>query len=109
MPYLRDLGNNFEISTLNFNFISEIGTPKFALLQSFVQKLKILKSGTKNAEFENIIAVFEIKVLELALLQHYVQKQKSLNLAPKMPDIGIFGLKVENYIVIFEISTFEFI
>ena len=51
MPYLRDLGNNFEISTLNFNFISEIGTPKFALLQSFVQKLKILKSGTKNAKF----------------------------------------------------------
>ena len=60
-------------------------------------------------EFENIIAVFEIKVVELALLQYYVQKQKSLNLAPKMPDIGIFGPKVENYIVIFEISTFEFI
>ena len=36
-----------------------------------------------------------------------MQTPKSLNLWPKMPDLGTFVLKVENQFVIFEISTLE--
>ena len=53
-------------------------------------------------EFENAFVIFEISVLEFVLLQSYVQKQKSLNLGPKMPDLGNFELKVESYFVVFE-------
>ena len=35
-------------------------------------------------------------------------KQKSLNLGLKIPDLGIFRQKLDNHIVIFEISTLEF-
>ena len=38
-----------------------------------------------------------------------MKKQKSLSLGPKLPDLGIFGLKFEGRIAIFEISTFEFV
>ena len=41
--------------------------------------------------------------------QNFTKKQKCLNLGPKMPDLFIFGLELENNIVIFEISTFEFV
>ena len=34
---------------------------------------------------------------------------KNLNLGPKMPYLGSFGLEFENAIVIFEIRTFEFV
>ena len=53
-------------------------------------------------EFENVFVIFEISVLEFVLLQSYVQKQKSLNLGPKMPDVGNFELEVINYFVVFE-------
>ena len=33
--------------------------------------------------------------------------KKCLNLGPQMPDLGIFGLKLENNSVIFEIGTLE--
>ena len=36
-------------------------------------------------------------------------KQKWLNLEPKMPYLAIFGLEFEKAIVIFEISTLEFV
>ena len=61
--------------------IFEISTLDFALLQSFREKIKILKFGSKKArflylvvEFENIIAIFEISVLKFVLLQSLVQK-----------------------------------
>ena len=38
-----------------------------------------------------------------------MQTQKSLNLKPKMIDLGTFGMEIENYFVIFEISTIEFV
>ena len=38
-----------------------------------------------------------------------MKKQKCLSLGPKLPDLGTFGLKFEGSIVIFEISTFEFV
>ena len=36
-------------------------------------------------------------------------KKKNLNSGPDMPDLGILGVKLENNIVIFEISTIEFV
>ena len=37
------------------------------------------------------------------------KKKKRINLGPKMSDLDIFGLEFENNIVIFEISTLEFV
>ena len=56
-------------------------------------------------EFEKIIVMFQISVLELVLLQ----KLKSLNLGPKMPYFGIIGLEFEKAVVIFEISTLNIV
>ena len=41
-------------------------------------------------------------------MQNFVKKQKCLNLGPKMPDLGIFGLEFENNMVKFQISAVEF-
>ena len=60
-------------------------------------------------EFENIIVIFEISVLEFVFMQSLVQKWKCLNLGPRMPYLSTFGLVIENDIVIFEISTLEFL
>ena len=61
-------------------------------------------------EFENIIVIFVISVLELVLLKNLEKKKKkNLNLEPKMSYLGIFGLEFENNVVIYEISTFEFV
>ena len=38
-----------------------------------------------------------------------MEKQKCLNLGPKMPYLGIFDLELKKTIVIFEISTLEFV
>ena len=38
-----------------------------------------------------------------------LKKQKCLNLGPKMPDLGIFGVEFLKGIVIFEISTLKFV
>ena len=37
------------------------------------------------------------------------KKKKNLNSGPDMPDLGILGVKLENNIVIFEMSTIEFV
>ena len=43
-------------------------------------------------------------------MQNFAKKQqKCLNLGPKIPYLGIFGLKVSEDIAIFEISTLEFV
>ena len=47
MPYLGILGHNFEKRMSHF----EIRALEFILLQTLVQKQKILKFGTKNALF----------------------------------------------------------
>ena len=44
-------------------------------------------------EFENNIVIFEISILECVYLQNFAKKQKCLNLGPKMPYLGIFGLE----------------
>ena len=65
--------------------------------------------GISGMEFENIFVMFQINVLEFVLLQSLVQKWKSLNLGPKMLDMDIFWLELENNIVILEISTLELV
>ena len=41
--------------------------------------------------------------------KNLVKKQKWLNLEPKMPDLGIFGLKFESNVLTFEISTLKLV
>ena len=75
------------------------------------------KFGTKNAVFgyfwariyKGIIVIFEINTLKFVNLQNFTKKRKCLNLGPKIHYFGIFGLEFENNIVIFEISTLEFV
>ena len=62
-----------------------------------------------DKRFKKTIVKFKISLFKLAYLQSFTKKQKCLNLGPKMPDLFIFGLELENNIVIFEISTFEFV
>ena len=58
------------------------------------------KFGIKNAifgifgqEFYKNIVRFEISTLKFVYLQNFTKKQKCLNLEPKMPYWGIFGLE----------------
>ena len=46
---------------------------------------------------------------QICLIANFAKKQKCLNLGPKMCDSGIFRLEFEKSIVIFEISTREFV
>ena len=76
-----------------------------------MQKLKILKIARFSyfgAGIWKYCCHIWNQVSQFVLLQSLVQKYKSLNLGPKMPDLGIFGLEFENDIAIFEISMLEF-
>ena len=42
-------------------------------------------------------------------MKNVVGNKKCLNSGPKMLDLGIFGLEIENNIVIFDIGTLEFV
>ena len=55
------------------------------------------------------IAIFEINTLKFVNLQNFTKKQKCLNLVQKIPDLGVFGLEFRNDIVVFEISTLQFV
>ena len=59
--------------------------------------------------FKILNLIFEIVTLKYVYLQRLMQKLKSLNLGSKMSYLGIFGLKFENNIFIFEISALEFV
>ena len=66
--------------------------------------------GIFRQEFlKKTIVIFEISTRKFVYLQNFTRKQKCLNLGPKMPDLGTLGLEFENNIVIFEISTLEFV
>ena len=58
---------------------------------------------------KRILSYLKSASLNLSTCKILGKKQKCLNLVPKMPYLGIFGLEFENSIVIFEISTLEFI
>ena len=94
--------------------IFEISSLEFVLLESFVQKIKIPKFGTKNSDFGAGILKYCSHIWNqpprICLLTMFdPNKKKSLNLGPKTPHLSTFGLEVENYFVIFEISTLEFV
>ena len=57
--------------------------------------------------FKKTIVRFEISTLKFVYLQNFTKKQKCLNLGPKTPDLGNFGLEFENNIAIFEIRTLK--
>ena len=59
--------------------------------------------------FKRTIVIFEISTLKVVYLQNFAKKQKCLNLGPKMPHLGIFGLEFEKSHVQFEISTLKFV
>ena len=54
-------------------------------------------------------AIFEFSTLKFVYLHNFMEKQKCLNLRPKMNDLEICGLEFKNNIVIYEISTLEFV
>ena len=74
---------------------------------NFNQKCLISLFLGKN--FKYAIVVFESNILKFVYLQSLTRKLKCLNLESEMPDLGIFGIRFENIIVIFEISTLEFV
>ena len=84
----------------------KFGTKK-ALLGTFVQECLISVFSARI--FKKAIVIFEISTLKFSYLQNFTKKQKCLNLGPKMLDLGIFGLEIENSFVIFNISTLEFV
>ena len=97
MPYFDDLGSNFEKPY-----------PEFALFPSLVQKVKILKFGTKNAWFP----YFETGIWKycchnwnqhprISLVVMFGPKKKSLNLEKNCLYVAIFGMEFGNNIVIF--------
>ena len=71
---------------------------------------KCLISIFFGKSFRKTIVIFEISSLKWVYLQNFTKKKKkSLNSGPDMPDLGILGVKLENNIVIFEMSTIEFV
>ena len=69
----------------------------------------MLYLGIFGLDFEKVIAIFEISVLEFALWQNVVQKRKSLKLTPKMSGLRLLGMEFESLIVKFEINVLKFI
>ena len=76
-------------------------------LRIFDKKCLIWAFLVKNCK--KTIAIFEFSTLKFVYLHNFMEKQKCLNLRPKMNDLGICGLEFKNNIVIYEISTLEFV
>ena len=56
--------------------------------------------GILGLKFENNIVIIEISALEFVLMQSLVLKSKSLNLEPKLCDLGTLELGLESAIII---------
>ena len=65
--------------------------------------------GVLDSNFEKPLLYLKSTPLSLPYCKVWCKRQKSLNLGPKMPYLGIFGLEVENNNVIFEISSLELV
>ena len=83
---------------------------RICLIAKFLQKNKNAKIWDQKClisylaifglEFEKTVVIFEISTPEFVKKQNFVknEKWKCLNLGPKMPYLGIFGLEVlKNY------------
>ena len=58
--------------------------------------------GFYRISFEKTIATFQISTLEYVKMLSFIQKERTLNLAPEMLDLVIFGMKFE------DLQTFRF-
>ena len=60
---------------------------------------KLLYYVIFGLKFQKTILIFEIGNFDLVQLLNFVKKQKRLNLGPKMPYLGVFGLELflKNY------------
>ena len=100
--FVRELGR----ATLLWYFTP---SPIF-LNRKFQTKIKILKFGTNIAligyfrlEFQKSNILFVISFREFVSRQSFIQNKKTLNLSPKAPYLGIFGLQFnKNYCKIFK-------
>ena len=75
-------------------------------LGTFDQKYFIWVFLGKN--FKNTIVIFEISTRKFVFLQNFTKQHKSSNFGPKMPELGVLELGLENNMVVFEISTPEY-
>ena len=64
--------------------------------------------GIFRPELEKTVLIFEISTFQLVKMQSFMLKGKKINLGPKLPYWGIFGMELEKS-VIFEMSTLKFI
>ena len=65
--------------------------------------------GIFGLEFEKNCSHIWNQHPQICLIANFAKKQKCLNLGPKMCDSGILGWNLKKNIVIFEISTLEFV
>ena len=84
MPYFGFFSSNFWKTTVIF----EISSLEFALLESFVQKIKIPKFGTKNSDsgagiLKHCCHIWNQPPRICLLTMFDPNKKKSLNLGPK--------------------------
>ena len=63
--------------------------PYFGIFEKKNASLLYFWGGT----LENTIVIFEINTLKFVYYENFTKKQKYLNLGPKMPYLGIFGLE----------------
>ena len=89
--------------------------PRICLIAQFRELIKmskfetIINLGIFGLECYKAIVIFQNITLELVKLRNVVKKLKCLNLGPSMHYLGTFGMKFENNIVIFQISTLKFV
>ena len=91
--------------------------PRICLIAKYRKKTKMPKFGAKNALFgyfwariwKKLLSYLKLAPSNLSKWKISQQKLGCLNLGAKMPYLGIFELEFQNTIVIFEISTLQFV
>ena len=101
------LGWNFKKKLLPFSKSVPLNFSICEVSRKNFKYLHLLYLGISGLWFEKAIVIIGINILDYFLKQSFMRKRKLLNLQPKLPDFGIFGLKLE-YNVISEISVLKF-
>ena len=105
MPYMDFLGRNLE------NLWSHLGSTysNFKKCKFLSRNRNSLFLGLKKKIVIKNILIFEIATLGFVKFQSFNQDKNRFKLDSKNPFLGKFRIEFENIIVIFEISTFQFI